>query len=66
MAEVQTNFTAADMLGGAKPVKKAASKPQVKAAPAPEPTPEPTPEPEVVEEPTVVEEPVVEDSTEEL
>jgi len=53
MAEVQTNFTAADMLGGAKSVKKTA--PKAKAAPAPKPAPEP-----VVEETNLVEEPVVE------
>lgn len=61
MAEVQTNFTAADMLGGAPKAapKKAAPKPKVVA---PEPTPTPEPEPVIVEAP-VEETVVVEESS---
>jgi hypothetical protein len=55
---IQTNFRAQDMLGAAKPAKKAAPAPRV-SAPAPKPEP-------VVEPVAVVEEPAAEEtSTEE-
>lgn len=48
MAEIMTNFTAGDMPGAQKPVKKAA------APKKPEPKPEPTPVVEEATEPVVV------------
>ena len=57
MTGIQTNFTAADMLGGAKAAKSAASapkKPSFFSAPAPVVAPEPVVE-EVVEEDVVSE-----------
>jgi hypothetical protein len=58
MTGIQTNFTAADMLGGskaAKPAAPAAKKPAFFSAPAPVAAPEPVVE-EVIEEEDVVSE----------